>query len=112
MNVEINERGKLTGGHSIADGNVNIVSRGMPNEQGIYNAKISVSDPKTLTKTSTMFPDSWSADRVKVEVDAAYKNKSIVTNSRGERMWEGITPSGVKVTGYLEPNTTVYPLMK
>jgi len=50
LNVEINERGKLTGGHSIADGNVNIVSRGMPNEQGIYSAKISVSDPKTLLK--------------------------------------------------------------
>lgn len=116
LNVEISKRGKLTGGHSIANGKVNIVSKSAPNAQGVYEAKISVSDPKNpnkvLTKNSTMFPDSWSADRVKVEVDAAYKNKSIVTNSRGERMWEGITPSGVKVTGYLEPNTTVYPLMK
>ncbi|MHA3049963.1 EndoU domain-containing protein, partial [Acinetobacter sp. ANC 4639] len=116
LNTEINSRGRLTGGHSIADGNVNIVSKGTPNAQGVYEAKISVPDPKnpnkTLTKTSTMFPDSWSADRIKVEVDAAYKSKSIVTNSRGQSMWEGTTPSGVKVTGYLEPNTTVYPLIK
>ena len=76
MNVEINERGKLTGGHSIADGNVNIVSRGMPNEQGIYSAKISVSDPKTLLKllqNINNVPDSWSADRIKIEVEALIK---------------------------------------
>ena len=116
LNTEINSRGRLTGGHSIANGNINVISKATPNAQGVYEAKISVPDPKnpnkTLTKDSTMFPDSWNADRIKVEVDAAYKTKSIVINSNGQSMWEGITPSGVKVRGYLEPNTTVYPLMK
>ena len=51
-----------------------------------------------------MFPDSWSADRVKVEVDAAYQNRTVTGN-----MWTGTTPSGVVVKGYLNPNTTVYP---
>lgn len=58
-----------------------------------------------------MFPDSWSADRIKVEVDTAYKNKQIYRNDRGQEMWKGKTPSGVTVTGFLEPKTTVYPLM-
>ncbi|WP_293730386.1 EndoU domain-containing protein [uncultured Actinobacillus sp.] len=114
LNVEINKRGQLTGGHSIADGNVTVISKGEQNALGVYQAKISAVDPQTgkiLTKNSTMFPDTWSASRIKVEVDAAYKNKVIVTRN-GKHMWEGKTPSGVKVTGYLEPNTTVYPLMK
>ena len=58
-----------------------------------------------------MFPDSWSANRVKYEVDSAYKNRTEFID-RGQKLWEGITPSGVKVRGYLEPDTTVYPLMR
>jgi filamentous hemagglutinin len=52
-----------------------------------------------------MFPDSWSANRVKIEVDAAFKNKTVTGNK-----WSGTTPSGVKVGGYLSPKTTVYPI--
>ncbi|MCH2001567.1 EndoU domain-containing protein [Acinetobacter seifertii] len=69
----------------MADGNVNIVSRGMPNKQGVYNAKISVSDPKILTKTSTMFPDSWSADRIKVEVEALIKISRFIQMKKGTK---------------------------
>jgi filamentous hemagglutinin len=39
-----------------------------------------------------------------VEVDAAFQNKTVIGNK-----WQGITPSGVKVEGYLNPKTTVYP---
>lgn len=53
---------------------------------------------------STMFPDSWTADRVKVEVEAAYQNKTINGNK-----WAGVTPSGVIVERWLTPKTTVYP---
>lgn len=53
---------------------------------------------------STMFPDSWTADRIKVEVDGAFQTKKIVGNK-----WTGTTPSGVQVEGYLSPKTTVYP---
>ena len=84
--------------------------------------KISVRDPnnpgKFLSKTnnngkSTMFPDSWTSDRIKVEVDYAYKNRvphsDPLKASKG--MWQGVTKSGVKVEGYVSPKTTVYPLM-
>ena len=63
---------------------------------------------------STMFPDTWSDARVKVEVDKAYQNRITHPDpqkaSRG--MWYGRTPSGVAVEGYTQPNTTVYPLLE
>ena len=55
-----------------------------------------------------MFPEYWSKNRIIVEVDIAYKNK-IISQTR-HNIWEGITPSGIKVEGYIAPNTTVYPL--
>jgi len=58
-----------------------------------------------------MFPNAWSTDRIKVEVDEAYKKRTLVPGTMG-RMWEGVTPSGVKVRGYLTPNTTVYPVIE
>ena len=62
-----------------------------------------------------MFPRSWDANRIRNEVEYAFANRSIkiVTGGgRTVRQWEGITPSGVKVEGYVDPNITVYPLMK
>ena len=116
LDVEVTKRGKLVGGHSIANGNVHVISKGSPNSAGVYEAKIQYTNPKNgkvLTKNSTMFPDSWSADRVKYEVDMAYKNRNEYTNlQNGKVMWESTTPSGVKVTGYKDPKVTVYPLMK
>jgi len=110
INAEINSRGKIVGGHS-NQGNVNIISRGSPDKNGVYEAKISIKGSKeSLTKNSTMFPDSWSSSRIKVEVDSAYKNKKIRINNRGQETWIGTTPSGVTVTGYLKPKTTVYPI--
>jgi len=107
----------VVGGHSIATGEVRVIADTVesPNAQGVYKAKIEVADPANpgqyLPKSnnggfSTMFPDSWSADRVKVEVDEAFKNKKVVDNR-----WSGVTPSGVKVSGWLSPKTTVFPLL-
>ena len=113
LNVEINKKGKLVGGHSIANGNINFKSKGKPNSQGVYEAEIQYINPKNqevLTKKSTMFPDNWSANRVKYEVDMAYKNR-VEFVEKGKTMWKGVTPSGVEVKGYKEPKTTVYPVM-
>ena len=122
LNAEIKGK-KVVGGHSIASGNIRVdkVVKA-PNANGVYEAKISVRDPnnpgKFLSKTnnngkSTMFPDSWTSDRLKVEVDYAYKNRvphsDPLKASKG--MWQGVTKSGVKVGGYVSPKTTAYPLM-
>ena len=107
------------GGHSMLGGNVRIDAYAAKNPispNGVRNVVISVYDPSTGTwiqkvdrfgepQLTTLFPENWSKSRIIVEVDIAYRNK-IVTG----RYWEGTTPSGVKVRGYLYPNTTVYPL--
>uniref|UniRef100_UPI001EEC11A3 EndoU domain-containing protein n=1 Tax=Vibrio vulnificus TaxID=672 RepID=UPI001EEC11A3 len=116
LSGEVKPNGNVVGGHSTATGRVRVIpgSSSAPNAQGVYKAKIEVPNPNNpgqfLQKTnnggySTMFPDTWSADRVKVEVGAAYKNRIVVGNK-----WQGTTPSGVKVEGYLNPKTTVYPI--
>ena len=115
LSGEVKKNGSVVGGHSIATGNVRVIAgtESAPNAQGVYTAKIEVPDPANpgqfIPKTnnggmSTMFPDSWTANRVKVEVDAAYQNKTVNGNK-----WTGVTPSGVTVEGWLTPKTTVYP---
>lgn len=122
LNAEIKRNGNVVGGHSIASGNVKVLERiGQPDKNGVYEAKIAIADPsnpgKYLAKSnnqgrSTMFPDSWTASRLKVEVDAAYKNRVLHPDPQkaAKGMWYGKTPSGVIVEGYTQPNTTVYPL--
>ncbi len=115
LSAEVKPNGSVVGGHSTATGNVKVLQViGKPDKNGVYQARVAVSDKsgQYVNKTnnggvSTMFPDSWSADRLKVEVDAAYKNRQPVPNK--PNMWQGKTPSGVEVTGYLQPKTTVYP---
>ena len=56
-----------------------------------------------------MFPESLTADRIKVEVDKAFQNKEMI----GEYRWRGITPSGVEVKGYIDETgnvTSVFPV--
>ncbi|KAB0516537.1 hemagglutinin repeat-containing protein [Pseudomonas extremorientalis] len=115
LRAELKSNGKVVGGHSTATGDVRVKSVEVPpNAQGVYVAKIEMEDPlnpgsylsKSGNGKSTMFPDSWTSDRIKVEVDMAFKNKQVSGDT-----WTGTTPSGVKVKGYLSPKTTVYPLM-
>ena len=81
-------RGKAAkGGHSTTTGRVRVDKVIKENPNGTYEAKISIYDPKTkryVPKTgndsvSTMFPDHWSKDRIKVESDGAFKNKKPTT---------------------------------
>lgn len=122
---EVKRGGKtVVGGHSLVSGQVREIpnSSTKPNAVGVYEAKIEVWDAKVgrwVPKTnnggiSTMFPKSWDGARIKNEVEHAFANKTISIELRGgkpTRIWKGITPSGVKVEGYLEPNITVYPKM-
>ena len=122
INGEINARGRAVGGHSMLGGNVRIDAYAAKNPispNGVRNVVISVYDPSTGTwiqkvdrfgepQLTTLFPESWSKSRIIVEVDIAYKNRT--RSLLDPRKWEGTTPSGIKVEGYIAPNTTVYPL--
>ena len=111
INGELDNRRKPSGGHSTL-GNVLVVGEVTEYSNGVRGARIKVPDPSgpngysRRTKFSTLFPEHWTANRIKVEVDAAYKKRNIIGND----MWNGVTPSNIEVEGYLTPNTTVYPL--
>ena len=122
INGEINAGGRAVGGHSMLGGNVRIDAYAAKNPispNGVRNVVISVYDSSTGTwiqkvdrfgepQLTTLFPENWSKSRIIVEVDIAYKNRT--RSLLDPRKWEGRTPSGIKVEGYIAPNTTVYPL--
>ena len=122
INGEINARGLAVGGHSTAgvNNNVRIERLHSVSSNGVRTADISVFDQNTnqwklkvkrdgiTPQETTLFPESWTESRIKVEVDIAYKNRT--HSLLDPRKWEGTTPSGIKVEGYIAPNTTVYPL--
>ena len=113
INAEINRRGGVVGGHSLL-GNVEILpdsEKIYVGDNGVYKVKIGIRDPndpsKIISKNgfSTMFPEGWTEEKIKDEVEFAFQHRI-----EHGGVWEGITKSGVKVKGYLEPKTTVFPI--
>ena len=116
INGEI-KNGKVTGGHTTL-GNVRVKEVTKRYPSGVYEAEIEVQDPNNpnvfIQKSnndgkSTMFPESWTADRIKVEVDKAFQNREMT----GKYIWEGTTPSGVRIKGYIDKAgniTSVFPI--
>ncbi|HDR1501894.1 TPA: EndoU domain-containing protein, partial [Pasteurella multocida] len=88
---------------------------------GVYEARVLIPNPKAQTdptapkfleklgknkdSTSTMFPRTWTEDRLKVELEHAFNNR--VPMEKFENKWEGITKSGVKVEWVLDRNGKV-----
>ncbi len=114
---EINRRGKGVGGHSSLTSTVRIDMDLGVTSNGVRKNNILILVQKTYRRgepaLNTMFPEWWTGNRIKVENDAAYINRTSVITPNGAQMWEGVTPSGVKVKGYepinSNPNATVYP---
>lgn len=108
----------MIGGHA-ALGNIRVdrILYNYPN--GVYLAQISAFDSETnqyMTKTNNngetlMFPQTWTADRIKVEINSAYMNQVDDLDSirKAEGMWVGISNSGVRVEGYTYPVVTAFP---
>ena len=93
---------KVTGGHSTRGGII-VEEKIQEFPGGAYEAKIKVPDPnnpgKYLEKTNnggkaTMFPDNWTENRIKVEIDNVLKNPN---NQVGDYKWQGTTSTGVKI---------------
>ena len=113
--------GEPTGGHTLLNGDVRVIegTASAPDATGVYRAQVQMADPKHpgqwLTKTdrngnpmpNTMFPKDWTAEQVVSEVNAAWFSPT--KTIRGEK-WSALTPSGVRVEGYLEPRVTAYPV--
>lgn len=61
---------------------------------------------------TTMFPDDWSVDKTKWEINGAWNSSDFFTETtkRGIR-WEGTSPSGVKIEGILnKKGTRAFPM--
>lgn len=118
LGADYTKKGKPTGGHSLIRDDVRIVpgTESKPDATGVYQASVEMRDPKDpdrwITKTSnnsrnSMFPRDWSEARIKDEVEAAFNSPNRVVV--GDK-WISTTPSGVRVEGYIQPRTTVYPI--
>ncbi len=113
--------GEPTGGHTLLNGDVRVIegTASAPDATGVYRAQVQMADPQRpgqwITKTdrngnpmpNTMFPKDWSAEQVVNEVNAAWSSPT--KTIRGDK-WSALTPSGVRVEGYLEPRVTAYPV--
>ncbi len=113
--------GQPSGGHTLLNGDVRVIdgTASAPDSTGVYRAQVQMADPQHagnwITKTdrngnpmfNTMFPKDWTAEQVVSEVNAAWSSPNKII--RGEK-WTALTPSGVRVEGYLEPRVTAYPV--
>ena len=113
--------GEPTGGHTLLNGDVRVIegTASVPDATGVYRAQVKMADPQHagqwITKTdrngnpmpNTMFPKDWTAEQVVSEVNAAWFSPT--KTIRGDK-WSALTPSGVRVEGYLEPRVTAYPV--
>ena len=113
--------GEPTGGHTLLHGDVRLIegTESPPDASGVYRAQVQMADPQHpgqwITKTdrngrpmpNTMFPKHWTAEQVMTEVTAAWFSPT--KTIRGDK-WSALTPSGVRVEGYLEPRVTAYPV--
>lgn len=113
--------GEPTGGHTLLNGDVRVIegTASAPDATGVYRAQVQMVDPQRsgqwITKTdrngnpmpNTMFPKDWTAEQVVSEVTAAWFSPT--KTIRGNK-WSALTPSGVRVEGYLEPRVTAYPV--
>lgn len=109
---EINRRGRAVGFHHRAsighEGRARIVpgSETPPNANGVFQARVEVYNPATNTwvsknSPSTFFPDSWNRGQVMTEIRGAFGSASFPDPAR-PNYWEGVSPSGVRIGGYLD----------
>ena len=88
-----------------------------PDKNGVYVAKVEVLNPTTNVwkekgPITTMFPNDWSVDKTKWEINGAWNSSDFFTETtkRGIR-WEGTSPSGVKIEGFLnKKGTRAFPM--
>ena len=109
------KNGNVTGGHSTVSGDVQVVAiTKQPDANGVYEARVQMQDPqgnwidkKSNQGVNTMFPTSWTENRIKVEIDGAWNSPSKVISGN---YWSATSPSGIEIGGYLKPRTTAFPV--
>jgi len=119
---EINKNGNAVGFHhrgSIGyEGKARVTRITNPkNSQGVYKGTVDILDSSTGTwiqkgPKSSFFPDEWSRGKVLSEVRGAYNSSSSVAG-KSSNYWQGVSPSGVRIGGYLDSSgdiKTAFPI--
>jgi hypothetical protein len=109
---EINKGGKAVGFHHAGSighqGKARISSIVDPaNAVGVYRAKVEVFNEATgmwvaKASASTFFPDVWTRAQVLNEVRGAFGNQLPRSPHWAPNYFEGLSPSGVRIGGYLD----------
>ena len=106
---------KVTGGHSLLNGDVRIVEVvSPPDVNGVYVATVEIRQPngtwavkEDRNRKNTMFPQDWNRERIIDEINSAWKNQLPNT---AENRWKGISKSGITIEGYKHPKPTAFPI--
>ena len=114
---ETNKSGtRSSGGHSGSSKNVNILEvYGKPDGKGVTKTKVEIYNSelnKWVEKKTqnTTFPKEWNAQKIEWEVNGAWNSQTFRID---DRYWDGMSPSGVKIGGFVNPNKTLaYPIYK
>ena len=61
---------------------------------------------------TTMFPDDWSIDKTKWEINGAWNISDFEIIDPIKNIWQGTSPNGIKIKGFINNRTLAYPLYK
>jgi len=106
---ELNKNGQAVGYHydqlPTKKGEIIEGTETKPNEVGIYEAEVIVSDVKKTSNggKSTFFPDEWDSQDVVDAINEAYEAKTFINGNT----FEGLTSDGVVIRMYLDNNEQI-----
>lgn len=101
---ELNYKGQAVGFHynqlETKKGEIIEGTRTKPNENGIYEAKVIVSDVEKTSNNgkSTFFSDNWDSQEVVDAINEAYDNRIHINGNT----FEGLTNEGIIIRMYLD----------
>jgi len=106
---ELNGRGQAVGFHydglPTKKGQIISGTETEPNEQGVYEAKVEVSDVAKTSNggKSSFFPDEWTAQEVVDAINEAYEDRNFITGNT----YEGFSSEGTLISMYLDQNDQI-----
>ena len=108
LDGNINGIGNGSGGHYIRSDNVRVVEViDPPDANGVIRANTQIRDPQTggwvdKPQATTFYPEHWTRRQTVQEIEGAFQNSKPIPGALGQppRMWEGTSPSGVKIQGF------------
>lgn len=106
---ELNRKGQAVGFHyaelPTREGEIIEGTETAEDEQGVYEAKVSVSEVEKTSNggKSTFFPDNWDSQDVVDAINEAYETKDFISGNT----YEGMTEEGIIIRMYLNQSDKI-----